>query len=564
MAKDNVSPKFNSIYSFSAVSPSSRVVKLRKRLELAKMFPAGMGALYSFEFTVGYSKTRPNEARLNYIGLSFSNPTIERISGHQEDTKSDKRTIDYLAYAAATKNKMLGPAQISNFSEMAEVMNIVSIFDLALMERYYIKIEKTQGSAASTYNSFDEMVKERNYVNGKRFTTDMIPLNTEAGGQGGPIIQNALRTSETSRVITAEDIIFGALAYIEETDTDVMAMRSQYMPSNLKRAPKDSFIIKKYNLGKEPSAESILAYKVYYIIEEFARLGAEHSSQSEVLDRITENSEEYRRLKGHEKSAYKESQKSDSPEYAQKYAFKGYFQSLASRDKESSKTIKIVGREEENYQNTKSFIDVSYITKVLGISGYNPNDVYKFDKYDEQGKLIQSANYNSKFKNKEFAEAYSRVYQTEKETPTLFRYFAQGFLALLFSDNPNIQKFIKEFNLQMSKIDQIKSAGAIRKARNEFGKSQEKIFRQIARLEVLDYIDKIQKEKGVKITATEKEFKKLESQTIDDITIAVDKIILNLERNLPNGLTNEEKIFLQARIRNIAFAFNVGKISKNS
>ena len=55
--------------------------------------------------------------------------------------------------------------------------------------------------------------------------------------------------------------------------------------------------------------------------------------------------------------------------------------------------------------------------------------------------------------------------------------------------------------------------------------------------------------------------KLLKSKTIKDITTVVDRVIEILDKTLPGGLTNEEKIFLHAKIRNIAFAFNVGKIT---
>ena len=172
-----VNPKFYSRYSFSSVAISSRNVKLRKRLDLAKMFPAGMGAIYSFEFSVGPSDNDNDQARLHYIGLSFSNPTLERVEGHREDAKSaSKKTLDYLGYAAAVYNERPGARNVSRFQDLVEVMNIVSIFDLALMERYYIQTEKTMGSGFNSYQREIRLNKVREAYGKKRDKKASIKL----------------------------------------------------------------------------------------------------------------------------------------------------------------------------------------------------------------------------------------------------------------------------------------------------------------------------------------------------------------------------------------------------
>jgi hypothetical protein len=535
-------PKFNSRYSFTSIPVSSRRVKLKKRLDLNKMFPAGMGALYSFEFGVGSSSKSNDEARLNYIGLSFTNPTMDRIEGHMEDTKSDKTTLDYLAYAAATRNQRPGAVNIKPFSSMVEVMNIVSIFDLALMERYYIKVNNTQASGRSSYKSFDEMVKDRNFSNGRKFTSEMIPLNTDAGGQGGPILQNVLRSSETSRIITAEDIIFGALAFIEETDTDVKEMRNMYMPNELKNIPSDNFIISKYKLPPNSTYDIILPYKVHYIIETFASIGSKHNAMSEVLQNTIRETQQYRQISGAERSKMIDEITTADKEYDNKFSLQGYFQSL-SASKELSSTTK---------KTEKSIVNVGYISRVIGVSGYDYKAIYRFG---------NNPDYSEKFKNKNFSAQYSRIYQVDTSKPTMFKYFAQGFLAVMFSDSPNIQKFLSDFDIKLSAADKLKSQAAIKAARKEIMANQKSVMEQLATIELLQLIKDMSKEKNQTIKIEESKLEKLKSKSIADITIVTDRVINILNENLPGGLSEEEKIFLHARIRNIAFAFNVGKIT---
>lgn len=537
-------PKFYSRYSFSSVAVSSRNVKLRKRLDLAKMFPAGMGAIYSFEFSVGPSDNDNDQARLHYIGLSFSNPTLERIEGHREDAKSgSKKTLDYLGYAAAAYNERPGARNVERFQDLVEVMNIVSIFDLALMERYYIQTEKTMGAGASTYQSFDEMVNDRNFVNGRKFTTKNIPLNTEAGGQGGPILQNALRSGETSRVVTPEDIIFGALAYIEDKDKDVLDMRSKFMPSELKTIPNDTLIIKKYNLPASSPYDFILPYKVHYIIETFARLGAAHTAMADVLKKTVQDSEAYRNASGAEKSALIEQAKSQDKNYDEKFALQGYFQSLSAQKEKANIT---------KTNMTKSYINVGYIARVIKISGYDSKAQYLYG---------DNPNYAGKFKNKDFASAYGKVYQTDTTKPTMFKYFAQGFLSAMFSTNVKVQDFLRDFDIQLSKADEQKSQKAINAARKQLSENQKEVMQQLAVIEVLEAVDELGKQRGKNIKIDKENLELLKSKTIKDITTVVDRVIEVLDKTLPGGLTNEEKIFLHARIRNIAFAFNVGKIT---
>ena len=513
-------PKFNSKYSFTSVPVSSRKVKLKKRLDLNKMFPAGMGALYSFEFGVGSSSKSNDEARLNYIGLSFTNPTIGRIQGHMEDTKKDKTTLDYLAYAAATRNERSGAVNIKPFESMVEVMNIVSIFDLALMERYYIKINNTQASGRSSYKSFDEMVRDRNFSNGKKFTGKMIPLNTDAGEQGGPIVQNVLRSSETSRIITVEDIVFGALAFIEETDSDVKEMRNMYMPNQLKNIPSDNFIISKYKLPPNSTYDIILPYKVHYVIETFASLGSAHTSMSEVLKKTIQETDSYRQVSGAEKSRMTEESKSADKEYDNKFSLQGYFQSLSS-----SKELSSVSKKAE-----KSIVNVGYISRVIGVSGYDYKAIYKFG---------NNPDYSQKFKNKDFSAQYSRIYQVDTSKPTMFKYFAQGFLAVLFSNSPNIQKFLSDFDIKLSAADKLKSQAAINAARKEIMLNQKLVMEQLATIELLELIKDIGKERNQTIKIEESKLEKLKSKSIKDITLVTDTIIDILNENLHSGLSEE-------------------------
>ena len=75
------------------------------------------------------------------------------------------------------------------------------------------------------------------------------------------------------------------------------------MPSELKTIPNDSLIIKKYNLPINSPYDFILPYKVHYIIETFARLGAAHTAMADVLKKTVQDSESYRNASGAEKSA---------------------------------------------------------------------------------------------------------------------------------------------------------------------------------------------------------------------------------------------------------------------
>jgi len=549
--------KFYSRFSFSSVSINDRNVAIRKRIDLAKMFPAGMGAIYSFEFSVGTSDVDNDQARLHYIGLSFSNPTMERIEGHREDANSaSKRTLDYLAYAAASYNLRPDAKNVEKFSDLVEVINIVSIFDLALMERYYIEIEKTQGSGASTYDSFDEMVRDRNFINGKKFTTSKIPLNTESGGQGGPIIQNALRSGETSRVVTPEDIVFGALAFIEENDEDVLAMRSKYMPQELKSIKDNSKIINKYKLNPKASYETILPYKVHDVIETFAKLGAAHTSAAIVLKESVQKSMEYQQAKtGAEKAAVLDRAKS-AGNFAEELSLQGYFQSLsAQKEVAKIKDFEKDGKGKEKQKPMKeSYIDVSYIAKMLKISGYDYEKTYVYgDKPD----------YKTKFTNKKFAENYSRVYQVDTTKPTMFKYFAQGFLSILFSDNPDINKFLKDFDVQLSNADKKTSQKAINEARKSIMETMRPVIESLGGIATIEMINEIanSKKPSKKINIQPNLINALKSKKIKDIAVAVDRIIEVLDTQLPVPLSTAEKIFLHSRIRNIAFAFNLGKMT---
>lgn len=289
--REKLSKKRYSIFDFHQIPFSQRTTSGKHKvrsLPLSQKFPPGTGTIYSWQFGImppgSESFQENNGARLTYIGLSFQNPTMDRIDQHKEGTKSSDTRLDYLAFSAAVLNER-PDAQKLNYSDMVDVIDIVSIFDLTLMEIYYIKdLYKTQrqyGGGAG-YSSFDEYLKNNNaYSRGTKIklNVDTLGLNTGPGGEGGPLNKDIFRGDSESAIITFEDLVFGALYFLEDKSPTVLKARDMYYGNGWK--PDNDKIVKMFSdffdsKNKKQLLEDSkvkLAFSVLYVLHWFKERG---------------------------------------------------------------------------------------------------------------------------------------------------------------------------------------------------------------------------------------------------------------------------------------------------
>ena len=205
-----------SIYTYRATGPQK--VRRRRSFDLNSALMPGTGTIYSFEFGIG-SKDK-NLASLHYIGLTVQSPSYKRIKEHGTEAKTGLYRLDYLAFGSALYNTRPGAENISSIDQMVKIINIVSFFDLALMETFYINYEeKTRdpqdGLGNSTYKNFDEVLKSRGYSkDGKLKPNIKIGLNSGKGGEGDPVKQRATPTDVNSRRLTPAEVIIAAAMFL--------------------------------------------------------------------------------------------------------------------------------------------------------------------------------------------------------------------------------------------------------------------------------------------------------------------------------------------------------------
>jgi hypothetical protein len=216
---------------------NQRSIKAERKQSLTKLNPLGMGILYNWEWAWSFSANKndndleqPSKGRYGlggnddrysgtfaYIGLSVQLPTMERIrGGHLKSVDKEANRKFYRALGTALKNDQ--PSGIQNVSRniadgtaIPEIFHISSLFDLGALEKYMIAQYKTFKNK-NTYSDFGTLVQDlRGGANG-----DMIGVNTDAGGGGGPLLN-------TNRPV--QEWIMAAYYYINESNPSIKASR---------------------------------------------------------------------------------------------------------------------------------------------------------------------------------------------------------------------------------------------------------------------------------------------------------------------------------------------------
>ena len=409
-----------SIYTYRATGPQK--VRRRRSFDLNSALMPGTGTIYSFEFGIG-SKEK-NLASLHYIGLTVQSPSYKRIKEHAAEAKTGLYRLDYLAFGSALYNTRPGAENIGSIDQMVKIINVVSFFDLALMETFYINYEeKTRdpqdGLGNSTYKNFDEVLKSRGYSkDGKLKPNIKIGLNSGKGGEGDPVKQTATPTDVNSRRLTPAEVVIAAAMFLEDSDahdegsSDVIKARKLFFPSGWENSRIDAALesagIKKNKLNNA----DYFAEKVRYIISWFKKQGGLDNSQVVEIKN--------------------------------------------SLDKEDEISFSLKGVMAPFFN-----IDIDYVKSVLNSVGYNTTTKFTFS--EKEG-----VNYKEKF-SKPFAQALGILYPSDTTSNAIVPGFtSQAILSMVTS-----QSFPELLNLTLQlngNPNDKKSKEAIKNFRKEFGK----------------------------------------------------------------------------------------------
>ena len=202
--------------------------KAKRTFEMSSIVTPGSGTIYTWDWLWSNNQKGDvgsldsNSVHFRYVGLAAQLKTSKRISEHiQEAKKSSSADGDrtmYIALGEAIKKGYFKnkKAEISQTgANVVKIIHNVSLFDLANLERYYIKQDASK--KATEANTFKSIIDNR--------LGEKVLLNTSSGGEGDPT------TGGTS---TGEfEFIIAAYMYLRESDSDVMAARSENAQGNL-------------------------------------------------------------------------------------------------------------------------------------------------------------------------------------------------------------------------------------------------------------------------------------------------------------------------------------------
>jgi hypothetical protein len=280
-----------------AVDNSSKFI--RRTQSLNKINNFGMGVIYYWHWAWSYStiakdpaiekqdpdkfnygiegeKVGKNDARysgrFSYLGLSIQLPTMRRIKEHIKSAYTNK-SMEYLALGQAlyADNE---DGRINDGTKIPKIMHICSFFDLAALEIFYIsKFGLQQGSKSNKPTNFHELISKLNSSNYSKIGDGKtIGLNTEAGGQGGPLAGNTNRSPM--------EWILAAYYHLVETDSHIIDARKEVseLPS-----------LVPYAKAKAEAGNNTLDEKIYYIIEGALNKNLTRGITTQTLKSITIN-----------------------------------------------------------------------------------------------------------------------------------------------------------------------------------------------------------------------------------------------------------------------------------
>lgn len=447
-----------SIYTYRATGP--RIVRRRRSLDLNAALLPGTGTIYSFEFGVGSKEE--NLATLHYIGLTVQSPTFKRIRQHAEEARSGLYRLDYLAFGSALYNSRKGAENIGSIDQMVKIINVVSFFDLALMETFYINYEeKTRdpedGLSSTNYKNFDEVLEARRYAKDGRISKNVkIGLNSGKGGEGDPVKQRATPTAADARRLTPQEVIIAAAMFVEDSEgydegaRDVIKARRLFFPAGwennqiLSQLKKDGIPIEKL------SRDQLFAHKVRYIINWFKEQGVIGSSQ---IVKVKEGTKEYR------------------VDFSLKGVLAPYFN-----------------------------IDFNFVSSVLNNVGYNVDAKFEFS--DKTG-----INYGQKF-NQPFAQALAVMYPADTSKQAILPGFTSQ--AILSAVTSSSFPELLNLTIELGGTDK-QSKEAVKKFRKEFAAMKKETIEDIVFAMVnenTEIINNMLSQKG------KKQLKKLDRSTL--------------------------------------------------
>jgi len=227
---------------FSSKYAKSRKASI-KRTSTQSFSPLGLGILYSVEFNFGYvgpkKVTNENfqyqgmqkkEIDMTYIGITAQVNPKERFKEHASGaaemykkmgdnpfyemsviSNNSNKTEDKLMYialgSAMAANDQITKTTIEN--KVIKIINVVSLFDLAEMERMYISAQhyNTQYKGPVIKRPFD-LIKN-----------DVSQLNTDPGGGGSLEVQDV--------AVNKLEWLYAAYYYIIEKDPSVTFSRKK-------------------------------------------------------------------------------------------------------------------------------------------------------------------------------------------------------------------------------------------------------------------------------------------------------------------------------------------------
>lgn len=177
---------------FRTINSSSRNYKMQRFQDSKQGMSLGLGVVYSFEWEFShdfqYNKD-PQSGNWNtfvYVGITNQKTISKRWTDHAGGSKTIKNAkLLYVAANAALYNELspYNKYKIDNFSDLVEVVTVVSLFDLAGYEKAAIKKNNLYQSSLSSSTNFKSLMSNAKVENK---SNEIIGLNDSPGGEGGP------------------------------------------------------------------------------------------------------------------------------------------------------------------------------------------------------------------------------------------------------------------------------------------------------------------------------------------------------------------------------------------
>jgi hypothetical protein len=205
----------------SARVVDKELIKQTRYMGPKSLNPMGLGIVYSIEFKADfYNKPERNYV---YVGISNQVDTTTRLTQHRDKAKKVGEEIKNLGYDFQMTSKptyiALGAAFAANpkleaqyLTNIAKIVNVVSLFDMAAMEKKYIADNKLQ----QKFNKSNSVNDLAGLAKGKK---DFYGLNDAVGGEG--------TAEKQSTTLSSLEWLFAAYYYVTEKDKYITDERDE-------------------------------------------------------------------------------------------------------------------------------------------------------------------------------------------------------------------------------------------------------------------------------------------------------------------------------------------------